>query len=781
MEHSTGQMPIRPTDDQNAIDRLMSSNWVLIIGAALLGLGLLSFLYDYVQVSAWGRLGAGFLASVACCGVGVFLTRRGYIFGEILLGLGGYGLFIVGLFGTIWENLFPDALTYAYFGTLSVLYFYVSRFYSFALSCVLGVFVSLMPLILTYFLNGGQSEVGAISVAEGLMYQAALGLGFCWLAQRQQWTSLLLVYVFALGIWDGRYLLDTFYADLEFPLVLLNLICLVGFAVLATPKMQLFPALLYLVIGGFFIGASVKSDDEFLPLYFLAAHMGVTFLWARWGNRLEPLAFGAILFLGSVFASLGTQDVPASVLLGIFAVAGLGQILFLGFGLRQLLPLLYSIGQSFVTAILFYSYQEDLFVPAGWFVLLMIMAGLYLGIAVYLYRQQAERAVVSCGFQGAGLFAFFAVVILFGMVDIKLIAAGVFFILAVCSVRGKLEEVRLLLPVSLVVVLAGYYWEWVVAHDLESWAQFQRTYGETGLFFFAPYVFVAAGYLIGRSAWAKRQEGMIQCLFQLIGFSLVLATGTVAVLYAEGVGLEGSGLTDAMQSGLRMTGIGIMFGIHALVFAFYQRKSLWDVPTIIFAVLGMYYLIAMVIGESSALLSEDVEFVLFFLGQNQEVWASLIFGLGFALLAWSTGRVGRYLSGGVAAVSFLWCALVLCRGYFFGEIIYLGQGFLEAELYCYSLIMLLFSFAAIGGAWKLRQMPLARFGVCFLLVTLAKFFFIDLAVLTEEYRSFAFMCLGASILGDVFLYQKLRARCAVGRTSSSDQTSSEENASAERE
>ena len=110
-----------------------------------------------------------------------------------------------------------------------------------------------------------------------------------------------------------------------------------------------------------------------------------------------------------------------------------------------------------------------------------------------------------------------------------------------------------------------------------------------------------------------------------------------------------------------------------------------------------------------------------------------------------------------AIMAFAWATLSV-RRFWQGEYIPFWNGFIQGELYSYSVVWLLIGIAllGLGARFEARSLRIASAALVFIAVV--KAFLIDMANLEGFLRALSFIGLGAVLIGIGLFYQKILTR-----------------------
>ncbi|WP_461306909.1 DUF2339 domain-containing protein, partial [Albidovulum sp.] len=128
-------------------------------------------------------------------------------------------------------------------------------------------------------------------------------------------------------------------------------------------------------------------------------------------------------------------------------------------------------------------------------------------------------------------------------------------------------------------------------------------------------------------------------------------------------------------------------------------------------------------------------------------------GLMLAAAAARLGHLGGWLRHGLAALCAAFLALYVgleIRRLWRGDILSV-PGVTQAELYSYTIALVLVGAALLYQAIARRSQPLRRVAMAVIALTIAKVFLIDISGLTGLTRVFSFLALGLSLAGLAFL------------------------------
>lgn len=161
--------------------------------------------------------------------------------------------------------------------------------------------------------------------------------------------------------------------------------------------------------------------------------------------------------------------------------------------------------------------------------------------------------------------------------------------------------------------------------------------------------------------------------------------------------------------------------------------------------------------------------------------AYLLPGLAYEGAAWmaNTRRPRHYvvaLSLSGALLLFAYVTLSV-RRFYHGADISDWKGFLQSELYTYSVVWLLLGIALLAAGYRFRSTALRIASAVLVFVAVVKVFLIDMANLEGLYRALSFFGLGVALIGIGWFYQRVLA--GLGSGSGAEEPKAPEPASAQ--
>ena len=166
-------------------------------------------------------------------------------------------------------------------------------------------------------------------------------------------------------------------------------------------------------------------------------------------------------------------------------------------------------------------------------------------------------------------------------------------------------------------------------------------------------------------------------------------------------------------------------------------------------------LFAHLLGMNPYFTSENTGAIPFF---NLLFLAYLLPGIAYGGAAWmAQGRRPKHyvmalaLSG--AALIFAYVTLSV-RRFYHGPDISDWKGFLQAELYTYSVVWLLLGVAILVAGYRFRSTALRIASAVLVFIAVVKVFLVDMANLEGLYRALSFFGLGVALIGIGWFYQK---------------------------
>jgi len=259
------------------------------------------------------------------------------------------------------------------------------------------------------------------------------------------------------------------------------------------------------------------------------------------------------------------------------------------------------------------------------------------------------------------------------------------------------------------------------------------------------------------SAWLMRNaaDGRLRSVLEALASLFTLLTIAILVRHAMNKGVLSSDTpTLAEQSIYTLLAIGASATLMALDL---RRPSIvFRTGSMAIGYLSMAsVLFAHLLGMNPYFTSESTGAIPFF---NLLFLAYLLPGIAYGGAAWlAQGRRPNHyvmalaLSG--AALVFAYVTLSV-RRFYHGPDISDWKGFMQAELYTYSVVWLLLGVGLLVAGYRFRSTALRIASAGLVFIAVVKVFLIDMANLEGLFRALSFFGLGVALIGIGWFYQK---------------------------
>jgi uncharacterized membrane protein len=271
-----------------------------------------------------------------------------------------------------------------------------------------------------------------------------------------------------------------------------------------------------------------------------------------------------------------------------------------------------------------------------------------------------------------------------------------------------------------------------------------------------------AGYgipaaLLIASAWLTRNsmDGRLRSVLEALASLFTLLTIAILVRHAMNKGVLNSDVPTLAEQAIYTL---LAVGASATLMGIDLRR-----PSIVFRTgsmaIGYLSMASVIIAHMLTLnpyfTGESTGTIPFF---NLLLLAYLLPGIAYAGAAWmaNTRRPQHYvvalaLTG--AALAFAYVTLSV-RRFYHGADISDWKGFLQSELYTYSVVWLLLGVALLALGYRFRSTALRIASAILVFIAVIKVFLIDMSNLEGLYRALSFFGLGVALIGIGRFYQK---------------------------
>lgn len=380
------------------------------------------------------------------------------------------------------------------------------------------------------------------------------------------------------------------------------------------------------------------------------------------------------------------------------------------------------------------------------------LAIVLIGLAEWQYRREGEAESLPTNILAAGSFAaaIFALHTLahHAAATILLPVLGIAYLLA-----GRLRSWPVLpwaMVAALIITMGRIAWQPTIVDpaDLGTTPVFNMLLAGYGI----PAALAACAAFITRQSPSLRLRNTLQAL------ACFLTLLTIAILVRHA--MNGGVLNDAVptlgeQSIYTLLAIGASATLMALdlsaaspVFR-YGGMALGAASVVMILTLHLLGLNPFVTGESTGRIP------LFNLLLLAYLLPAIAYG-GLALYA-RNRRPPPYvamLALAAAVMAFAWATLSV-RRFWQGEYIPFWNGFIQGELYSYSVVWLLIGIALLGLGARFEARSLRIASAALVSIAVVKAFLIDMANLEGFLRALSFIGLGAVLIGIGLFYQKI--------------------------
>ncbi|NEI69886.1 DUF2339 domain-containing protein [Rhizobium lusitanum] len=380
------------------------------------------------------------------------------------------------------------------------------------------------------------------------------------------------------------------------------------------------------------------------------------------------------------------------------------------------------------------------------------LAIVLIGLAEWQYRLEGEAESLPTNILAAGSFAaaIFALHTLahHAAATILLPVLGIAYLLA-----GRLRSWPVLpwaMVAALIITMGRIAWQPTIVDpaDLGTTPVFNMLLAGYGI----PAVLAACAAFITRQSPSLRLRNTLQAL------ACFLTLLTIAILVRHA--MNGGVLNDAVptlgeQSIYTLLAIGASATLMALdlsaaspVFR-YGGMALGAASVVMILTLHLLGLNPFVTGESTGRIP------LFNLLLLAYLLPAIAYG-GLALYARNRRPLPyvAMLALAAAVMAFAWATLSV-RRFWQGEYIPFWNGFIQGELYSYSVVWLLIGIALLGLGARFEARSLRIASAALVSIAVVKAFLIDMANLEGFLRALSFIGLGAVLIGIGLFYQKI--------------------------
>ncbi|NLS19183.1 DUF2339 domain-containing protein [Rhizobium sp. P40RR-XXII] len=515
----------------------------------------------------------------------------------------------------------------------------------------------------------------------------------------------------------------------------------------------------------------VDATFMFAAIVAAVAAFGAGRLYAAWATILSPLiavvgVFGVLTRWIAGVESSGTGETVSLQSTVLYEVLGLGALFVLigAFFLRRfagqekpyaaLWSLIMAATPLAIAAISFVNFGNW---TLDW------LHGLYgIGLAVVLialaewqYRREGETQDLPTNILAAGSFAA-AVFALHALAHhatatILLPVLGIVYLLA-----GRLRNWPVLpwtMVAALVITMGRIAWQPTIVDpaELGTTPVFNMLLAGHGI----PAALAVFAAFITRHAPSLRLRNALQAL----ACFLVLLTVAILVRHA----MNGGVLNDAVptlgeQSIYTLLAIGASATLMALDLS--AASPVFRYGGMALGVLSVVMILTLhLLGLNPFMTGESTGRIPFF---NLLLLAYLLPGIaygGLALYARNRRPLPYVIMLALAAavMAFAWATLSV-RRFWQGEYIPFWNGFIQGELYSYSVVWLLIGIALLGLGTRFEARSLRIASAALVFIAVVKAFLIDMANLEGFLRALSFIGLGAVLIGIGLFYQKILTR-----------------------